>query len=100
MTNAEQLVRQVAREAEATADTPMPAIATPTRPNKSVVVAVRLSPEDVASIEALASSLGVTTSTLIRGWIMEGLASRDDTTLVGAIDRLAADVQRLREVVA
>ncbi len=95
-----KLVEQIAAEADATADQPMPAGATSTRPNKSVTVATRVSPEDLKAIEALASQLDVPVSTLVRGWVLAGLTARKDESLATALDRITADVQRLRELVA
>jgi len=99
-TNAKQLVEQIADEADVSRDTPLPAEATATRPNKSVPVAVRLAPEDVVAIEELAAQLDVPMSTLLRGWIIAALASQREESLSSAIDRIAADVQRLRELTA
>ena len=68
--DAKQFVEQIAAEADATADQPMPAAATSTRPNKSVTVATRVSPEDLHAIEALATELDVPVSALVRGWVL------------------------------
>lgn len=99
-TNAKKLVEQVAAEAETTRDEPMPSDATSTRPNKSVPVAIRLAPDDVAAIESLARRLDVPTSTLLRGWILDALTARREESASTALDRLTADVQRLRELIA
>ncbi|MBU6245823.1 MAG: BrnA antitoxin family protein [Actinomycetales bacterium] len=93
-------VRQAAAEAEATMSDPLPEDAPATRPNRTVPVSVRLSPTMVADIEALAQRLDVPSSTLLRGWIQEGLAAHHETTVAGALDQLAADLQRLRQIVA
>lgn len=99
-TDAKQLVEQVANEADSTRDEPMPPAAAATRPNKSLPVAVRLAPEDVAAIEALAAKLDVPISSLLRGWILTALAAKRDESVGTALDRLTADVQRLRELVS
>lgn len=99
-TDARQLVEQVAAEADASRDEPMPAHASASRPNKSVPVAVRLAAEDVSAIEALAAKLDVPVSSLLRGWILTALAVQREESVSTALDRLAADVQRLRELVA
>ncbi len=99
-TNIQKLIEQVAVEADTTLDRPMPTGITPTRPNKSVPVAVRLSPDDVAAIEALAAKLDVPMSSLLRGWILDALAAGRDESIATALDRVTADVQRLRELVA
>lgn len=78
----------------------MPAGTTPARPTKTVTVATRVSPERLAQSENLAGQLNVPVSTLARGWILAGLNARKDETVQGAIERLSADVQRLRELVA
>jgi predicted DNA-binding protein len=93
-------VRQAAAEAEATMNDPLPEDAPATRPNRTVPVSVRLSPTMVADIEALAQRLDVPSSTLLRGWIQEGLAAHHETTVAGALDQLAANLQRLRQIVA
>jgi hypothetical protein len=98
--DAKQFVEQIAAEADATADQPMPAAATSTRPNKSVTVATRVSPEDLHAIEALATELDVPVSALVRGWVLAGLNARKAESLTTALDRITADVQRLRELVA
>ena len=93
-------VEQIGAEADSTRDEPMPPDARATKPNRSVPVAVRLAPEDVAAIESLAQRLEVPMSSLLRGWIINALAAQRDETVTSAIDRIAADVQRLREIVA
>ena len=60
MSDPKQVVEQIASEADATADQPMPPGALSTRPNKSVTVATRLSPEDLAEIERLSRPPGRT----------------------------------------
>jgi hypothetical protein len=94
------LIETIAAEADATAELPMPEGAAGTRPTKSVPVAVRLAPTDVAAIEALAERLDVPMSSLLRGWILAALATNNEQTIATALDRLTADVQRLREIVA
>jgi hypothetical protein len=96
----QQVVAQIAAEAEATRDDPLPGDAVATKPNKSVTVATRLTPEDVAEVEALADRLDVPVSALLRGWILAGLAAKKEESVAAALDRLSADVQRLRELVA
>jgi predicted DNA-binding protein len=98
--NEKDRVRQAALEADATMNDPLPEDAQATRPNRSVPVSVRLAPTMVAEIEELAKRLGAPSSTLLRGWIQEGLAAHHETTVAGALDQLAADLQRLRQIVA
>jgi hypothetical protein len=100
MTDIADQIKAVAIDAEKTANDPMPAHRPPTQPNKSAPVPVRLAPQDVAQIEQLAKAMNVRTSTLIRGWIQQRLAARDENTIDSVIDQISADVQRLRELVA
>jgi len=93
-------VLQAAREAEATMSDPLPEDAPSVRPNKTVPVSVRLTPRMAAEIEELAQRLDIPASTLLRGWIQQGLAAHHDTTVAGALDQLAADLQCLRQIVA
>lgn len=99
-TDPKRLVEQVAAKAEATRDEPMPTDVVATRPNRSVPVAVRLAPDDVAAIEALAGRLDVPISVLLRGWILDALSAKREESVATALDRLTADIQRLRELVA
>lgn len=100
--DAKELVEKIAAEAEATADDPMPAGTVWTQPNKgkSVTVATRLAPADLAAIEALAARLDVPVAALVRGWILAGLRAHTGDTVHSALERLSADVARLRALVA
>ena len=100
MNDPKQAVEQIASEGDVTAGQAMPPGAVFTRPNKSVTVATRISPEDLTEIERLAARLDVPPSSLIRGWILSGLNAHKDETVQSMIERLSADVQRLRELVA
>ncbi len=95
-----RLVGRIAAEADTRADQPMPTEATSARPNKSVTVATRVSPEDLRAIEALARQLDVPVSAILRGWVLAGLNAGKAESLTTALDRITADVQRLREIVA
>ncbi|MGI8702182.1 MAG: hypothetical protein ACR2JU_13435 [Nocardioidaceae bacterium] len=99
-TDVKQSVAQIAAEADASRDDPMSGDAVATKPNKSVTVATRLTPETVNEVEALADRLDVPVSALLRGWILAGLAAKKEESVAVALDRLSADVQRLRELVA
>jgi len=99
MSDAKQLVEQIAAEADATAGQPMPAGTVWTKPGKTVTVATRVSPEHLATIEDLAGQLDVPVSALVRGWILTGLNAKREESVMTALDRITADVQRLRELV-
>src|SRR6185437_15453026 len=64
LTNAKQLVERIAAEADATVDVPVPSDEPFTRPNKSVTVATRVAPAELAMIEDLAGQLDVPVSSL------------------------------------
>lgn len=98
--NEKDRVLQAALEAEMTMDDSLADDVPAIRPNKSVPVSVRLAPAMAAEIEALAQRMEIPSSTLLRGWIQQGLAAHHDTTVIGALDQLAADLQRLRQIVA
>lgn len=99
MSDAKQFVEQIAAEADATAGQPMPESTVWTKPCRTVTVATRVSPEHLAEIEELAGQLNVPVAALLRGWILAGLSARKGETVQTAIERLSADVQRLRELV-
>jgi hypothetical protein len=100
MESIEDQIRTVQEESEATRDSPYPPGTSGKRPrrSRSVVQSVRLPAEDFATIEQLARSADVPVSALIRGWILAGLAQDSDATLSDAVERLAADVDRVRRL--
>lgn len=101
-----RLIDEEAEHAEATKDEPIPdsALARATRPNrgKSVMFSLRLNPDELAAVQALAEDQGVPASTLVRGWIVRQLAAEQaggaDTAAM--LDRLETDVRVLRRLVA
>jgi len=99
MTNAKKLGDKVAAEADTTASEAMSAGALATRPNKPVTVSTRVTPADAEAIDVLAAELAVPAAALVRGWILAALAVRREESVPAVLDRLTADVQRLRELV-
>jgi hypothetical protein len=99
-----RLLDDEAEHAEATKDDPIPdsALARATRPNrgKSVMFSLRLNPDELGAVQALAEEQGVPASTLVRGWIVRQLAAERvgaaDTD--AALDRLETDVRALRKL--
>jgi len=82
MSDAKQLVEQIAAEADATAGQPMPPGTVWNKPGTTVTVATRVSPEHLAAIEEeLASRLDVPMSALLRGWILAGLNAQKDESV-------------------
>ncbi len=101
-----RLLEAEAEHAEATKDDSIPpeALARATRPGrtKSVMFSLRLNPEELATVQALAEAQGVPTSSLVRGWIVQRLAAENDrpSDTAAMLDRLETDVRVLRRLVA
>ena len=93
-------VEAVQAESETSRNTPLPDHVQGQRRGRSVVQSVRLPEAEFADIERLAAELDVPVSALIRGWVLAGLADERSTSLRGAIERLAADADRLRRLAA
>jgi hypothetical protein len=104
MTDAKQLVEQIAAESEATMNDPMPPGTVFTRPNraKSVMFSLRLNPDELAAVQELAGERDVPASALVRGWIVQRLAAERNapTDTAAVVERLEADVRTLRKLVA
>lgn len=95
-----QEVERARAESEATRDDPLPEHVKGERKGRSVVQSVRLPVEAFATIEEIAERAGVPVSALIRGWVLQGLATEEGTSLRDGIERLAADADRLRRLAA
>lgn len=93
-------LERAAREAEATMNDPYPDDTKVTRPGhaKSVVQSVRLPGDALAAIEQIAADHEVPVGALIRGWVLQALAAEQEETMVGAVDRLIADAERLKRL--
>jgi len=99
MSEIDKLIREEIEQSELTRDTPMPDGAGVKR-GRSTVYSVRLTPERVEQIEAVARKLDVPASALVRGWVLAGLAAQHADSVSGTIERLEADVRRLRELIS
>ncbi|MGH3811860.1 MAG: ribbon-helix-helix protein, CopG family [Pseudonocardiaceae bacterium] len=95
-----QEVERAQAESEAIRDEPLPEHVKGERKVRSVVQSVRLPAEAFATIEEIAARAGVPVSALIRGWVLQGLATEEGTSLREGIERLAADADRLRRLAA
>lgn len=98
--DAKQEVERVQIESEVTRDVPLSEQVKGERRGRSVVQSVRLPAEQFAAIERIAERAGVPVSALIRGWVLQGLATEQGTSLRDGIERLAADADRLRRLAA
>ena len=104
-TEIERLVAEEAAASEANPDTPVPATSRLSRPNRarSIVYSIRLNPDEVAEVQALASTAGLPASTLVRSWIVEriraehGEVSDAEAELHAAQRHLAHLQQHLRQ---
>jgi predicted transcriptional regulator len=100
-TDIERLLAEEAADSEANPDAPVAAGSTVTRPNRarSTVYSIRLNPEEVAAVQALAEAAGLPPSTLVRSWIIERMRVEngeisDAETELRAAQRHLAHVQR------
>jgi hypothetical protein len=100
-TDIERLLAEEAADSEANPDAPVAAGSTVTRPNRarSTVYSIRLNPEEVAAVQALAEAAGLPPSTLVRSWIIERMRAEngeisDAETELRAAQRHLAHVQR------
>ncbi len=96
--DAQHEVERAQAESEATLDEPLPTHVKGERRGRSVVQSVRLPAEEFGEIEDLAARADVPVSALIRGWVLQGLAAERGTSLRDAIERLAAEADRLRRL--
>jgi hypothetical protein len=97
----QQRVDEEAAASEATRDQPLSARAIRRGQGRSVVYSVRLTPEQTDEIQRIAEDAGVPASSLVRDWVVEGLAAeRGAATLDSLVDNLSRDVDKLRRSVA
>jgi hypothetical protein len=84
--DAKQEVERAQAESDATRDEPLPEHVKGERRGRSVVQSVRLPAEKFAAIEESAAQAGVPVSALIRGWVLQGLATEQGTSLRDGIE--------------
>jgi transposase-like protein len=100
----DELITAEATHTEAHRGDPPPTGTPGRRPNqaKSVMLSLRLNPDELTAVHALAREHNVPASALVRGWILQHLAHHDSTptNTTDAVDRLEADVRALRRLVA
>lgn len=98
MMGAKQDVEAVQAESQANQDAALPEHVAGQRRGRSVVQSVRLPEAEFADIERLAAEHEVPVSSLIRGWVLAGLADENRTSLRSAIERIAGDADQLRRL--
>ena len=94
----ERRIRAIQQESDAAKDLPLPDDVVGERHGRSVVRSVRLPEAEYAEIEQLAQRLDVPVSALMRGWVLQGLAEERDLSLLGAIERVLGEADRLRRI--
>jgi hypothetical protein len=102
MTPAElsQLLAELAEESERTIDdeTPYPADTVFAFRPDTIVQSVRLNTADFDKIKVIAGTTDTPVSVLIRGWIKQGLASEENSSIEDSIERLSEELKRLRRL--
>jgi hypothetical protein len=63
---------------------------------KAQMMSFRIAADESKEITRIAEELGVPVSALVRGWVTEGLARHHGASLPDTVERLAAEVERLR----
>lgn len=103
MSELHRLITEEAEYSQLHRDDPIPAEARATRPNrtKSVMLSLRLNPDELAAVQELAGERGVPTSALVRGWMVQRIEAERNapTDTAAVVDRLEADVRTLRKLV-
>jgi hypothetical protein len=96
MSDIEKLIDQETEASEQNRDAPVPGGATVTRPNRarSMVYSIRLNPDEVVALHALADAAGLPASTLARSWIVERIRE-EETELTDAEAELRAAQRHL-----
>jgi hypothetical protein len=95
----EAVVEQAAEDSELTKDRDDGALAgkgVRRNAGKAQMMSFRIAADDAKEITRIAEELGVPASALVRGWVTEGLAKHHGASLPDTVERLAAEVERLR----
>jgi hypothetical protein len=93
-------VRSYRQEAEQTRDEPLSGTAARPGLTRAKVLSVRLNPDEFADLTAYADRLDVPASALVRGWIVSHLRPGADTSPAAVVDRIAREVEQLRQQLA
>lgn len=73
-----ELAARLREESESTRDEPYPAGTRATRPNRSAVYSIRLTPQEQERVREVAEARHLPPSTLVRAWILEALEQERD----------------------
>jgi len=97
--NRNELERLIAEETEAserTRDEPLSERAARRGQTRSVVYSIRLTPEQTEEIQRIAAAAGVPATALVRGWVLQGLATEREGSVEQTVEALSRDVAQLR----
>jgi hypothetical protein len=94
MSDIEKVIDQETEASEDNRDAPIPDGATLSRPNRarSTVYSIRLDPDEVLALQAIADAAGLPASTLARSWIVERI--REEQTGLGDAEAELRAAQR------
>ena len=98
----EMKVREAAERAELTKDREDAVLAgkgVRRNAGKAQMLSFRIGADEAKEITRIAEEAGVPVSALVRGWVSEGLARHHGASLPDTVERLAAEVERLRALV-
>ena len=93
MSDLDSLLREEAEHAEQNKDAPATPGTKVTRPGRarSTVYSIRLNPDELAALHALAETAGLPASTLVRSWIIERIRSG---SAIGEVRKMIRDEVR------
>jgi hypothetical protein len=63
---------------------------------KAQMLSFRIAADESKEMTRIAEGLGAPVSALVRGWVSEGLARHHGASLPATVERLAAEIERLR----
>ncbi len=100
MRDVRELIHQLTEESELTVhdESPYPADTVFSHRPGTVVQSVRLDVSDLDEIKSIAARTNVPCGALLRSWIKEGLATEKSASIDNSIERLTAELNRLRRV--
>ncbi len=100
MRDVRELIHQLTDESEATVqdESPYPPGTVFTHRPDTVVQSVRLNAADLDEIKNIAARNRIPCGALLRSWIQEGLAAERSASIDDSIERLVAELNRLRRL--
>lgn len=101
MNEFERLLRDEIEQSERTKDDDLPSDAHVDRPGRpgSVMKSVRIELEVADELDRLAKDRDAPVSTVIRGFIVQGLAATRETSMTRSLDKIDAQVRAMRGII-